>query len=190
MKYEIKHITYSNFGQVQYKRSNRAKYLRLSIDHAKQIKIVIPAKIPFQKAERFLYSKGNWIIKQRSKIEARNRFTLKHLKEIPQSGKPEARKILLQRLKELAELHDFSFNRSFIRSQKTRWGSCSAKNNINLNIKLINLPEELRDYVIVHELVHTRVKNHQQEFWQEMQKYIKQPRTLDKQLNNYNLKLI
>ena len=105
-------------------------------------------------------------------------------------AKEEAKKIIRTRLNELSQIHGLNFNRSFIRSQKTRWGSCSAKNNINLNIKLINLPEELRDYVIIHELVHTRVKNHGQQFWAEMTKYYQYPKMIDKKLRNYNLKLM
>ena len=105
-------------------------------------------------------------------------------------NKEEAKEIIRTRLNELSQIHGLNFNRSFIRSQKTRWGSCSTKNNINLNIKLINLPEELRDYVIIHELVHTRVKNHGQQFWSEMAKYYQDPKMIDKKLQNYNLKLM
>ncbi|MFC1990575.1 M48 family metallopeptidase [Chloroflexota bacterium] len=59
-----------------------------------------------------------------------------------------------------------------IRNQKTRWGSCSHKNNINLNMKLVLLPDELVDYVILHELVHTRIHNHSKRFWVELDKYV------------------
>jgi len=82
----------------------------------------------------------------------------------------EARKILVARLNELAEKHGFMYNKIFIRKQKTRWGSCSAKNNISLNVKLLLLPEKLMDFIILHELVHTRVKNHGKDFWAELLK--------------------
>ena len=75
---------------------------------------------------------------------------------------------LRRRLKYLAEKHGFTYNMVFIRNQKTRWGSCSSKNNINLNVRIVQLPEEFMDYVILHELAHTRIKNHSHDFWSMM----------------------
>jgi len=69
-------------------------------------------------------------------------------------------------------MHDFRFNKVSIRNQKTKWGSCSAGNNISLNMNLARLPEELRDYVILHELVHTRIKNHSREFWALLDEFV------------------
>lgn len=66
----------------------------------------------------------------------------------------------------LAEEHGFHFNRLTIRSQKTRWGSCSNKKNINLNSKLVLMPENVVKYVIIHELCHTIEMNHSSSFWQ------------------------
>jgi predicted metal-dependent hydrolase len=70
-----------------------------------------------------------------------------------------------------------------IRNQKTRWGSCSAKNNLSLNIKLALLPDELRDLILVHELVHTRIKNHGPDFWRELKSIYPDARKLDRQVN-------
>ena len=95
----------------------------------------------------------------------------------------EARARLVGRLEELAEEYGFFYNRVFIRSQKTRWGRCSAHNNINLNIKLVLLPADLRDYVLLHELIHTRIKNHSPEFWSELDKYVGDASMLRKKLN-------
>ena len=69
-------------------------------------------------------------------------------------------------MRELAKIYGFKYAKASIRNQKTKWGSCSAKNNISLNINLVRLPDELRDYVILHELVHTRHKNHSNRFWE------------------------
>jgi predicted metal-dependent hydrolase len=68
----------------------------------------------------------------------------------------EAMKYLPARLRELSMEHGFQYNRVFIRNNRSRWGSCSAGNNINLNLHLMRLPDELIDYVLMHELVHTR----------------------------------
>jgi len=84
----------------------------------------------------------------------------------------EAKQYLPQRVSDLAERHGFRFNRLFIKNLKSRWGSCSAANNINLNLQLMRLPDELIDYVILHELTHTHVKNHGPLFWQELERIL------------------
>jgi len=78
----------------------------------------------------------------------------------------EAKKYLLQRTQELAELHCLTFENIKISKAKTRWGSCSSTNNINLSQSLMLLPKNLIDYVIIHELCHTVHKNHSKTFWQ------------------------
>jgi predicted metal-dependent hydrolase len=95
----------------------------------------------------------------------------------------------------MAKIHNFKYNKVSIRNQKTKWGSCSAKNNISLNINLVRLPDELRDYVILHELVHTRFKNHSKEFWAELNKFVgdsstnssRKAKELSKRLKKYRL---
>jgi len=77
----------------------------------------------------------------------------------------EAQKLLPPRLTELAHKHSFTFSRLTIRNNKRNWGSCSARNNISLNLQMMKLPDELIDYILLHELVHTRIKNHGPQFW-------------------------
>jgi predicted metal-dependent hydrolase len=77
----------------------------------------------------------------------------------------EAKKILPPRLKLLATQHGFQYNKVTIRNNKRNWGSCSAKNNISLNLQMMKLPDELIDYILLHELVHTKIKNHGPDFW-------------------------
>ena len=88
---------------------------------------------------------------------------------LPEINREDARKILNQRLAELATEHDFEYAKVSIRKQKTRWGSCSSQNNISLNQSLLHLPDDLIDYVLLHELTHTRVKNHSPSFWDELE---------------------
>lgn len=77
----------------------------------------------------------------------------------------EARSVLTEKTATLAALMNVSFKKIFIKDQKTRWGSCSAKDNINYNFRLVMAPESIIDYVAVHELAHLTHPNHSREFW-------------------------
>jgi predicted metal-dependent hydrolase len=99
----------------------------------------------------------------------------------------QAKKVLTYRVFELATEYGFSYNKVFIKNLKSKWGSCSSVNNINLNLFLMNIPDYLTDYVILHELVHTKVKNHSAEFWDMLNKYVPDAKKVDKELKNYSL---
>lgn len=80
----------------------------------------------------------------------------------------EAKRLLPPRLNELSKQHNFRFNKVTIRNNKRNWGSCSSKNNISLNLQMMKLPDELIDYILLHELVHTEIKNHGPKFWEKL----------------------
>lgn len=99
----------------------------------------------------------------------------------------EAKKILPHRLNELALKHGFQVNKITIRNNKRNWGSCSSKNNISLNLQLMKLPDELIDYVLLHELVHTKIKNHGPGFWQKLDEITNfKARELSKQVRRFS----
>lgn len=97
----------------------------------------------------------------------------------------EAKNYLPLRLKELATQHGFSYKDVFVKDLKSRWGSCSAVNNINLNIHLVRLPSHLCDYVLLHELVHTVHKNHGRQFWEMLHQLTGNARLLAREMRNY-----
>ena len=97
--------------------------------------------------------------------------------------KQKAEQVIPERLAVLAEQHGFHFNRVTIRGQKTRWGSCSTKKNINLNYKLLFLEPAVVDYVLIHELCHTIEMNHSKRFWELVADCDKNYQQHDKQLN-------
>jgi predicted metal-dependent hydrolase len=97
----------------------------------------------------------------------------------------EAKIYLPKRLKELADKHGFKYENVSIKNASTRWGSCSSVNNINLNLHLMRVPEHLIDYVLLHELAHTVVKNHGDKFWLLLEQVYPNARKADKEMNNY-----
>lgn len=82
------------------------------------------------------------------------------------------------------------FNRIFIRDQKTRWGSCSSKGNLNFNWRLILGPEHVLEYIIVHELVHLEVSDHSESFWSRVREIYPDYKKADKWLENESAKLV
>jgi predicted metal-dependent hydrolase len=106
---------------------------------------------------------------------------------IEETWRMEAKRYLPKRVKELAQKYSFPYKEIKVKKAKTRWGSCSSENNINLNIQVMRLPDHLIDYVILHELMHTKERNHQASFWNRLEEIIPGARKLDKELNRYNL---
>ena len=99
----------------------------------------------------------------------------------------EAKRVLPVRLRELADLHGFRYNAVRIKHNRSNWGSCSVKGNINLNLNLMRLPEELRDYVLLHELCHLRYLNHGPEFHALLEQVCPRHRALSRQLKGWKL---
>jgi predicted metal-dependent hydrolase len=84
--------------------------------------------------------------------------------------KETARAIVHERISVFNQLYNFPIKKVFIRNQKTRWGSCSSRGNLNFNYRLAMLPPRLVDYVVVHELCHLGEFNHSKNFWALVQK--------------------
>lgn len=108
-------------------------------------------------------------------------------KSILITWKMEAEEILPALTLKLASEHGLKFSSLRIRNNKTRWGSCSGKNNINLNLHLVRLPQHLCKYVILHELAHTIHKNHGKSFWNLLDKMTGDAHGLDRELNSYRI---
>ena len=103
--------------------------------------------------------------------------------------KSEARKYFASRVPELSLKHGFSYNRLFIRDQRTKWGNCSLKKNLSFNWKLIKTPQYVIDYMILHELVHTETMNHSNKFWAKVKRIIPEYYKAIDWLENYGKSL-
>ena len=110
-------------------------------------------------------------------------------KAIERAWRKEAKAYLPKRVNHLANKNDFSFNRVSVQNSKTRWGSCSVDNNINLSLHLMRLPDHLIDYVILHELTHTKVKNHSPQFWHLLDMVSGKAKKLDNEVKNHRIEI-
>ena len=165
--------------------SSRAKYHRITVYPDKRIKVTLPGNSTLSEAQKFLISKTSWVQKQLHKINQHSRQQNQTELNIDLE---EAQKKLYDRLEYFSQKHKLPYRKVTFRCQRTRWGSCSGKNNISLNINIACLPEDLQNYVLLHELVHTRIKNHSKIFWAELDKYTNdEAKELAKKLRLRNL---
>lgn len=165
-------------GPVDVAISDRARRVRITVSREGRVKLILPKGISLKQGRGFLKSSSDWIRKHLRLVDVQQRH--------PSFSRSQAKVLLLSRLRQLAQVHGFTYNRAFVKNQKTRWGSCSAMNNINLNVNLVRLPEGLRDYVIIHELVHTRHKNHGKAFWRELDRIVGNGKALQRSLRAYH----
>ncbi len=177
-------------GSVLFEKSRRAKRVIISVRPSKIVRVAIPMRTSFRKALEFVYLKNEWIQRQLVKIEEDENRNNALRDTFLAIDKADAKKRLEDGLSYIARKHGFIYNKVYIRNQKTRWGSCSHKNNISLNLKLVLLPKELIDYVMLHELVHTRIHNHSQKFWAELDRYTGNAKFMAKRLRMNDLRLL
>ena len=130
--------------------------------------VTAPIGAPMQRIERFVRKKRDWIEKQQKKYRE-SKLRQEKLQEKMKAAQVDVRTYLREEIAELLPkweertgLHCSGFQ---IRDMKTRWGSCSSKGNLNFNWRLILAPEEVLDYVVVHELAHRREMNHSKAFY-------------------------
>jgi len=170
-------VELAGIGTVMFRRSPRARRIRILVCDPDTVRVTVPFGESFSRTKAFVESKRGWIAKQLTRL--RHTQVLDSASVLDERS---ARKRLLSRLDTLSRLHGLDYHRAFIRNQKSLWASCSGKNNISLNIRLSLLPEKLIDYVILHELVHTRVKNHGLRFWKMLEAILKDAKALDQGL--------
>jgi predicted metal-dependent hydrolase len=158
-------ITHPRLGPVTFHRRRGSKNIRLSLSPSRGLLLSYPWHLAFKQALAFLEQHEAWALAALDKAKQSSQ----HQPTLPphevEALRKKAKEALLPRLEQLAHLHRFNYNKAYIKNNKSNWGSCSGVNNINLNLRIILLPDHLRDYVMLHELCHTRIKNHGLQFW-------------------------
>ena len=162
-------VEHPRLGCVTFYRRKGSKNIRLSVSATRGLLLSYPWHVSFAQAQTFLEKHEAWAIAAWEKtLDRKQQHDQNYQKISPQEVemlRRKAKDTLLPRLAQLANQYHFVYAKSFIKNNRSNWGSCSGVNNINLNLKLIMLPEHLQDYVMLHELCHTRIKNHGPQFW-------------------------
>ncbi|MEZ6255167.1 MAG: M48 family metallopeptidase [Patescibacteria group bacterium] len=178
---------------IKYVVSIRSRRISIRVPSGNTVEVVIPKGINPIQVKPFILSNNDWISKTVRKQKAIER-SYKHMhstnEQTLELTPTQIKKHLKERLDFLANQHGLRYTGLSIRNQKTRWGSCTHHNKINLNAGLVKLPQRLQDYVLLHELTHTLVKNHQKEFWDTLAKFLPNAKELDKELKRYKLELL
>lgn len=186
---DARFVEIEGIGPVLFQRSQRARKVSIYVRSSVDVRVAVPRGMKFHRAVEFTLSKQAWVQKHQLRLAQSAQARQAAGDEATPIDIASAKRKLKARLNALAKRHGFSYQRVFIRRQRTRWGSCSARNNISLNIRLVRLPERLMDYVILHELTHTRVKNHSAVFWQELDKYVANAKAAAAELRAYAAEL-
>ncbi len=151
----------------------------VSIEIKRDLSVVIraPQIMSDRAVERFVLSKREWLDKNLNVAKMRlekeksvlpvSKLADEEIKQLVKQAKED----LPKRAERFAALIGVNYNRIAIRTQKTLWGSCSGKSNLNFNSLLMLCPEKARDYIVIHELCHLKEMNHSKRFWSLVEKY-------------------
>ncbi len=163
-----------NFEDVKVIKSARKSFC-LEISPQLEVILRAPRTATSMSIRAFFDGKAKWLDEHLRIMENRIKETPREEKlseEEIRRLKAEAKEVISERVKYFADIMGVSYKSVSIKKQKTRWGSCSAKGNLNFNGLLLLFPSEIVDYVVVHELCHLKYMNHSAEFWAEVEKYL------------------
>jgi predicted metal-dependent hydrolase len=153
-------LTDPQVGEVLLVKSDRSRSISIRVHPVKGVRVSVPRIVPFAAAVAFYKMKRNWVLE----VMARQRERFKDVQvaspDEVEALRRKAKAELPSRLAELAGRYGFVYNRVVIKHNATNWGSCSSKNNINLNLNIVRLPKVLQDYILLHELCHLRHHDH------------------------------
>ncbi len=174
-------------GEVKLRKNIRCRRISLRVSPCGGVTVSLPWICSYSTAIAFIEANKAWVLKtmekQKAKIGAEAEVSREEIEALRKRAKAE----LPVRLAELAEEYSFRYNQVRIKHNSSNWGSCSRKGNINLNLNLVRLPDELRDYVLLHELCHLRIPDHSPKFHALLESLCPEHRRKQKALKEYKL---
>lgn len=183
-------ILYPELGEVTLSQSHRSRRISLSVRPSGVVRLSYPLGVSRARALAFLDAKAEWVEAARRKIAQRQAA----LPELPPAEehvqieelRRAAKADLPARAERIAQTLGLRCGKVTIRASRTKWGSCTSRNDLSLSLFLMTLPEHLRDYVVVHELCHTVHHNHSPRFHALVDKCLGgNEKALNKELRTY-----
>lgn len=181
-------------SSIQIIRSSR-RTLSLQVRHDGQVIVRVPRQATLSEIESFVRKNEEWLRKHLEKARkeqeaaassAEPPLTMEEIRKLAE----DALRVIPRRAAYFAPLVGVRYGRITIRNQRTRWGSCSGKGNLNFNCLLMLAPPEVLDYVVVHELCHRKEMNHSPRFWAEVERVIPEYKTYEKWLKTEGSRLM
>lgn len=148
------------------RKSRKARRVRLSVYQDGSVVVTTPFRFGENVTEKFVREQTDWLLKKLNSFSqikiapVRRNSRADYLKH-----KESARTLVEATAQQLSQLHSVTYNRISIKNQKSCWGSCSKKNNLNFNYKIVFLPPAAQDYIVAHEVCHLKEFNHSKKFW-------------------------
>lgn len=179
---------HSRLGDIECVRSWRARSIRLVVRADGTLRLTYPLFTAKSRAIAFAESKLSWIERTRQRLKERKSAMPTITPSEVERLRREARKYIPPTIERLAQANGLTYNTLRISSAHTRWGSCSGKNGISISLFVMLLPEHLREFIILHELCHTRHHNHSAAFHALLNTLVDgRERLLDKELKGYRI---
>jgi hypothetical protein len=178
-------------AQIPYtlKRHPRSRGVRMTVSRESALTVTAPRWVPNYFIEKAVKEKEEWLLKTFAHFSRMPKIlSFGAEKVLYKKHKEEARELVFRRIEHFNRFYGFSWNKISIRNQKTRWGSCSKKKNLNFHFKLVLVPEALADYVVVHELCHLKEFNHSKKFWELVALSIPDHQARRKELRKHQLR--
>ena len=173
---------------VSYCRPEQASHLHFRVNPDQTVTVIVPEKTSDEEAQNYLQS-------QLPEVQKLLRFE-RNKKELLKNpifcswSEEQVGDYLMKRLRELSCHYQLPYRSASISFESRIWGSCSGRNHITINFNVAILPERLRDYLFLHELVHTKVRGHGEDFWWELDVYTNgKARELQRELYRYRMKV-
>ena len=153
------------------KLNKRSRHLRLAVGVDCNVTVTAPHYASKKIIENFVLDKSSWI---QGRIDHYKTFKplIKDSRASYLEQKEIARLLAHKKVIQFNQFYNFKYNKISIKNQKTCWGSCSKRGNLNFNYKIALLPEELADYIVAHEICHLGEFNHSKKFWSLVEKTI------------------
>lgn len=168
------------------KKSKRTRRLRIQIT-PRGVTVTIPYRFSLVQAEKFVVSRLAWIHKSLAEMKNKNSVPWVGTAKEYHDHKARATKLIKDRVVFWAKIGDFKYKSISIKNQRSKWGSCTRAGKLNFNYRLYFLPQDLVDYVVVHELCHLRHMNHSRAFWTEVSKVLPETQKLKSELRKYHI---
>ena len=154
----------SLLGGITFRKRKGVSRLSIRVHPLKGITVTVPYVVPYAAAIAFFRLKREWVLQTVERQKEKYKDAKKADAAQIDALRKQAKSRLPERLQELAGRYGFVYNRVSIKHNATNWGSCSVRNNINLNLNIVRLPLVLQDYILLHELCHLRHHDHGEAF--------------------------